>query len=329
MANPTSNCNNNNVIVFGPTGDVGGFAALEASRRGAKVWLAMRDTTKTVAVLQEKESSFERVRADLSDAASVTAAVRTSGATAAFVYLVPTNDGLRSSLAAMQAAGIEFVVFISTYSIPSNVDVRAVPASSVIAFEHAAVEAALEDLQLAHVALRPAYFASNPFKLALDLSSSSSSSSSCLEAYVSNGDCLVDCIAPDDIGRAAGALLASPSSSSSPPLKRIFNLCGPQLLTFDAMLAAIGRVAGVDVHIHHLDAARWVDVMADELRALPRPAAVFLTEYYARGFVSAQDARYAPAVANVRALTDRDAMSFDEYLRLHCRRLLPGVGGGG
>ncbi|KAK8211843.1 NmrA-like family protein [Phyllosticta capitalensis] len=329
MATSSSkDCDNNNVIVFGPTGDVGGFAALEASRRGAKVWLAMRDMAKTVAVLQEEKSSFERVRADLSDAASVTTAVRTSGATAAFVYLVPTNDGLRSSLAAMQAAGIEFVVFISTYSIPSNVDVRAVPASSVIAFEHAAVEAALEDLQLAHVALRPAYFASNPFKLAFDLSSSSTSG---LEAYVSNGDCLADCIAPDDIGRVAGALLASSSSSSSssPPLKRVYNLCGPQLLTFDAMLAAIGRVAEVGVNIHHVDAARWVDVMADELRALPRPAAVFLTEYYARGFVSAQDARYAPAVANVKELTGRDAMSFDDYLRLHCRRLLPGVGGGG
>lgn len=37
-----------NVIVFGATGDVGRSVALEAHKRGAKVHLAMRDTTKSI-----------------------------------------------------------------------------------------------------------------------------------------------------------------------------------------------------------------------------------------------------------------------------------------
>ena len=42
-----------NVIIFGPTGAVGTAAAREAGKRGAKVWLAMRDTNKKIPGLDE------------------------------------------------------------------------------------------------------------------------------------------------------------------------------------------------------------------------------------------------------------------------------------
>ena len=55
-----------NVIVFGASGAVGSAAAIEARKRGAKVWLAMRDTSKTIQQLDEEEEKggYERVQAD-------------------------------------------------------------------------------------------------------------------------------------------------------------------------------------------------------------------------------------------------------------------------
>jgi short-subunit dehydrogenase len=63
-----------NVIVFGPTGAVGGQLALEASKRDAKVWLAMRSPEKFIEGIskdEEQQGSFERIQADLSDPDSV------------------------------------------------------------------------------------------------------------------------------------------------------------------------------------------------------------------------------------------------------------------
>src|SRR5690242_4097198 len=56
------------VLVFGPTGAVGCAAAIEAHRRGAHVWLAMRDTSKKIDGLSESDlesERFSRVQADL------------------------------------------------------------------------------------------------------------------------------------------------------------------------------------------------------------------------------------------------------------------------
>src|SRR5258707_699844 len=89
-----------NVIVFGPTGAVGGAAALEAGKRGAKVWLAMRDTNKVVDGItdeQERDGKFVRVKADLSDPETVKQAVQLSGAKAAYVYLIHSPAGIKGA----------------------------------------------------------------------------------------------------------------------------------------------------------------------------------------------------------------------------------------
>ena len=55
-----------NVLVFGASGSVGQATAIEARRRGAKVWLAMRDINKAVKKLDEdeKKGGYERIQAD-------------------------------------------------------------------------------------------------------------------------------------------------------------------------------------------------------------------------------------------------------------------------
>lgn len=55
------------VLVFGASGSVGSAAAIEANKRGAKVWLALRDTSKPVKQLSEedeKKGGYERIQAD-------------------------------------------------------------------------------------------------------------------------------------------------------------------------------------------------------------------------------------------------------------------------
>ncbi|KAK6205763.1 hypothetical protein LQW54_008247 [Pestalotiopsis sp. IQ-011] len=57
-----------NVIVFGPSGNVGGAVAQEASRRGTKVWLAMRRIDAPITAIsseEERGGGFQRVEADL------------------------------------------------------------------------------------------------------------------------------------------------------------------------------------------------------------------------------------------------------------------------
>jgi uncharacterized protein YbjT (DUF2867 family) len=41
------------VIVFGPTGNIGSITAQTASKKGAKVYLAMRDPKKTIPGLSQ------------------------------------------------------------------------------------------------------------------------------------------------------------------------------------------------------------------------------------------------------------------------------------
>ncbi|KAK8156161.1 hypothetical protein BKA80DRAFT_181884, partial [Phyllosticta citrichinensis] len=284
----TTNKKYDNVIVFGPTGDVGGHAALAASTYGAKVWLGMRTPSKAIPLLAhqsagEEKQWFERIHADLTDPTSIRAAVQHSGAKAAYVYLVPTADGLASSLAAMKAAGIEFVVFLSSFSVPygAGLDVRAVPPQKLIAHAHAAVEANLEDLRIPHAALRPAYFASNPFKVGLDAAKFPA-----LEANIFNGAFEVDCIAPDDIGRVAGALLVAPpadllddkDAAASPAGekkgKKVFYLCGPQRLSQDGAFDVIRDVSGRDVTVNHLSMQAWIERQVAV--GMPPPVATYL-----------------------------------------------------
>ena len=100
------------VIVFGPTGKVGSQVALHVALAGHKAVLAMRDPSKSIPLLESDSNNYTRVKADLSDPASVSAAVKETEAKSAFVYVPPgTRDGLRATLEALKDAGIDFVVF--------------------------------------------------------------------------------------------------------------------------------------------------------------------------------------------------------------------------
>lgn len=231
-----------NVIVFGPTGAVGRAAVAEASKRGAKVWLAMRDTAKSI----NKEldgDQFSRLQADLTDPESVKKAIQTSGANAAFFYLAfHAQDSMKHVLQAMKDAGITYLVFLSSFTIPEDHDVRDVPPEKVIPYIHAQVEANLEDLKIPHTTLRPGNFASNGINHALDKKKTP------YEAIVPNGDRLSDCIVQSDIGRVGGAVLVDRPSTA---FKEIIYLYGPELLKHDETWEITKIVTGKDIKVTH------------------------------------------------------------------------------
>lgn len=302
-----------NVIVFGPTGAVGGSTALEASKRGAKVWLAMRDTSKAIAEIPadvERSGKFERVQADLTDPDSVATAIKKSGAKAAYLYLIfGSNDHMRASLQAMKAAGVEYVVFLSSVSVAPGRDLRSFSPEFFIGYSHAQVELALEEIGFPFVtALRPAVFASNHYNLGLDKSEKPP------KANITCEDTLMDNIVPSDIGAVGGAVLVERPSDG----KEVIFLCGPDHITLEEAWATIKRVSGRnDFDTTPLDTKEWLARMS---RHAPLPLAKELLHTYEEWRdpeAMLPRAEFQQAVANIKKFSGREPTKFEDYVKAH------------
>ncbi|KAK7747471.1 hypothetical protein SLS53_001726 [Cytospora paraplurivora] len=303
-----------NVIVFGPTGDVGGHTALKASKRGAKVWLALRDPSKPIDAIPadvEKAGKFARVQADLSDPISVGRAIEKSGAKAAYLYLVHgSTDHMRGTLQALKDAGVEYIVFLSSGSVGNTeVDPHSVPPKKFIPYVHAQAEISVEEVGFPYVTiLRPWGFASNHFKLNLDRSVKPP------KANIVYLDAKSDNIVPEDIGAVGGAVLVDRPSNG----KEIIVLHGPELKKAEEAWAIIKRVTGRDdIDTTPLSEDEFYTNIS---KFLPAPVAKYLTEQqaewrYAERWVP--EAELATAKANVKKYTGREATKFEDYVEAH------------
>lgn len=300
------------VIVFGATGAVGGNAALEAAKRGAKVYLAMRNTSKKIPSISEKDEkslAFERIQADLTDSASVTKAVQESGAKAAYVYQVFSDDHLHSALKAMKEAGIEYVVFLSSFSVEPGQDLRTIPESEVIPYEHAGVEIGLEDLKIPHTALRPAQFASNGFTMGLDTSR---------KPWLANmlyPDMKGDTISPIDIGRVGGAVLVNPPSGVEATGKEIIFLCGPKIRTSEEQWKVVKQVVSQEIEVKHCTEQEYAEYLKS--MHIPPPLVDYIiksfNEYRTRDIYP--EPFYSDSVNNVKKYSGHEPMQFEEFVR--------------
>nr|GAT59531.1 predicted protein [Mycena chlorophos] len=303
-----------NVIVFGPTGLIGGLVALEAEKRGAKVWLAMRDTSKPIDHLPadvERNGNFARVQADLTDSTSVGNAIAQSGAKAAYLYLIfGATDFSRGALKALRDGGVENIVFLSSFGVRTEgAALRAIPPSEVIPYRYAQIEIGVEELGFPYfTALKPGSFASNYLKNYLDTSVTPP------KAQIVFEDSYADSIAPEDIAGVGAAVLVSPPA----PGKTIAYLCGPEPRTAKDAWALIKKVTG-----------------RNEIETTPITPDAFLQRYVAKGspevvpkfllqwLEAAQDKsmfsgpEYEAGVANVRKYLGREPMGFLEYLETH------------
>ncbi|KAK7747717.1 hypothetical protein SLS62_008964 [Diatrype stigma] len=299
------------VIVFGPTGQVGSVAARTAAENGAEVWLAMRDTSKSIPGLtkdSEQAGGFHRIRADLKEPETVRQAVETSGAKRAFAYLVHGDpDYLRGAIAAMKAAGVEFVVFLSSFTIYVNQGLREIAASDLIPHMHAQVEANLDDVfgPDKYVALRPGCFATNL------LSQKAGIAANDVKLY--GGAFEYDNITPGDIGRVAGNILVSGPRNRQ---KKVY-LYDPEILSFHDSIAKIGKVLGKDLAITALGPEEGYDQYIG-LGMPPMFAKYMVGLFSTKGPDKGNGQRfpnYEEGVSNVKLYTGKPSTSLEDWVK--------------
>lgn len=292
------------VLVFGASGAVGSATAIEAQARGAKVWLAMRDTSKQIASLseeQEKSGNYTRIQADLFDSKSVENAVRQSGVKAVFTYCPRIPGGMKAVAEAFKAAGVEYVVVLSSSTINGE-DVRSIQPKDFIPYFHAQAEIAIHEAGLDMLSIRPGYFATNPVSNDLDRSKSPVEVN-VFKAHENN----FDPIDPEDIGRVCGSVLVDRPYES--PMKSVV-LHGPEDMTNHAIWETIKEVTGQPIEVHHLTKEQYVEMMK---KKLPAPIAEYFADRLDRGNAVSR----ASATDNVKKYTGKDATRFADYVARH------------
>lgn len=298
-----------NVIVFGPTGAVGGAAAPEASKRGAKVWLAMRDTNKAISGItseQERDGNFVRVKADLTDPETVKQVVQSSGAKAAYVYIVLAPGGIKGALIAMKEAGIEYVVLLSSFTVKKDADIREVHPEALITYIHAQGEVALEDIGIAHTALRPGSFASNAFKQGMD-----NSKTPCEIYTYLEGKRTMDNIVPNDIGRVGGAVLVDRPTTA---FKEIILLYGPTLMSELETCNTVKDLFPKEVKVVQQTPEEWAKRMTTN--GVPPPAVKYLVKAQTEHDVELYSGSTPQeAAANIKKYSGYEPTSFADFVK--------------
>ncbi|CAG8152733.1 unnamed protein product [Penicillium olsonii] len=293
------------VIVFGPTGGVASVAAITAQEHGAQVHLAMRDTKKEIPGLsleREQEGRFERVQADLTSPESVAAAVKSSGAKRAFTYLAfGTSDHMRGTFAAMKAAGIEFVVFLSSYTVAG--EPKDVPPADLIPYVHAQVEVTLDEIYgpESYVALRPGGFATNLLRFKKGIQAG--------EVKVWAPGFQFDCITSNDIGRVGGTILVHGPKNSQ---KKVY-LYGPNLIAQGDAILAIGKAIGKDVTLLTIDEKEAFEEYIAS--GVPGPLATYMVQKSAKTSNGLTERACCDiGVRNVELYTGKSSTKFEDWV---------------
>ncbi|KAG8167744.1 hypothetical protein KVR01_003433 [Diaporthe batatas] len=298
------------VIVFGPTGNIASVAARTAHQHGAKVWLAMRDPSKVIPGLTpeaEKAGNYTRVQADLSKPDTVAAAVKTAGATRAFIYVAQgTRDFMKGTAEALKAAGVEFVVLLSSSTIGSTPHTEVQP-SEFIPYSHARIEVTLDEVYgpEGYVAMRPGGFATNLLRQKEGIRAG--------EVKMFGAGFKIDCITPDDMGGVVGTILAEGRTRDGQ--NKVF-VYGPQILSQKQALEIIGEVLGKEIKVSGIPAE---EAMAQYLaKGAPKPMAEYMIRALGDTDPALEDgswlAHYKEGMENVKKYTGKPATGFRQWV---------------
>lgn len=295
-----------NVIVFGASGQVGSWAGIEAAKRGAKVWLAMRDTSKRIPDLDEKTGDYDRITADLTDPASIKSAVEKSGAKAAYFYQVHAKDGMRAALQAMKDGGIEYVVFLSSFTILPGQDLKSIGPSELIPFVHSSVEVTIDEIGLPSTMLRPGAFAGNILWQNIDMSKEP------WQATIPKSTRVADGIVQKDIGRVGGAALVDRPNEGH---KEIVYLYGPELMTREQQISAIAEATGKKVETNIISDEEYRQYLLS--RGLPEVIASYLikAEHADMQDVFYGNGRHKEGIDNIKKYSGYEATSFRDFVK--------------
>ncbi|RAK99585.1 NmrA-like family protein [Aspergillus ibericus CBS 121593] len=300
------------VIVFGPSGAVGSAAARTAQQQGAKVYLALRDTTKPVPGLTreaEQDGGFERVRADFSQPETITTAVAQSTAKHAFIYTdLTSTDHMRASFTALQAAGIESVVLLSSFGIQE--DIRSVSSEHRIAFLHAQAEISLQEVfgPSGYVAVRPGFYASNALWWKAPIQTGH------VKLAWPNG--AFDWISPEDIGGVCGTILAHKARGIDLVSDSFVNLVSPEKISVREMIETTGRVLGKEIKVSEVEEDEALDSLVNESglhEGIARSVLGFCRSA-TEGYSFLDSPLYGEAVGNIQKYLRRSPRRFHEWV---------------
>lgn len=296
------------VIVFGASGAVGSATARAAHELGAKVILAMRDTTKPILGLDEanvKDGSLERVEADLNRPDTIRDAVSSTQATRAFIYIARGSpDNMKSTIQALKSAGIDLVVLLSSFTVQGEPE--DVKPSEVVPYLHAQVEISLKETfgPGGYIAARPGSFATNAIQYKAGFESDL--------VKIFAPDATIDAIAPEDIGRACGTVLVKGPLDEN----KAMYLYGPQLISHADCVKTLAKVLGKSPTIETMNRDEAYDIFTEQ-RRWPAP----LAEYMIKQLGAVDPARNltcgypvnAEQLSNVEKYTGKKAITFEEW----------------
>lgn len=296
------------VIIFGPTGNIGSVAAQTASKKGANVYLAMRDPRKAIPGLTkeaEQSGKYERLQADMSDAASVRSAVEKSGAEAAFLYLVfGSSDNMLATFQALKDGGIKHVVFLSSLTVPKE-NLESVQPDSLISYSHSQAEISLRKVfpkeQL--VAIRPGSFATNVLHHKKGITER--------KVKLTKYDFYADMITNEDMGEVSGTVLVEGQRDG----EDYVYLFGPELLVEEKTFHTLSKVLGEEIEVVRAGDDEALQELIRE--DLPEPIAKFLVKIMkdAHGVdgLTFAGAPHQEGVENVKKYTGHPALGFEEW----------------
>ncbi|GAB7358534.1 hypothetical protein MBLNU230_g2597t1 [Neophaeotheca triangularis] len=300
------------IIVFGPTGAIGSIATLTAlTHSSSPVWLAMRDPSKPIPHLPAPHPESQKLHADLLDPSSVRAAIEKSNARRAFVYLAHGSaDHMLQTFTAMRDAGVHFVAFVSSFSIPTDKELRQVDPALRIPYVHARAEANLADLfqgpGRGYVALRPGAFASNLLRYAEGIRVG--------RVEMFGLGFVQDNVAPADIGRVAGRLLGDEGAVAAGG--RVVYLYGPRRRGLGECVEVVGKVLGREVEV--VEQTREQALKGFVAKGMPTAMAEYMCEVLgSQGRLKGGEAWpcYEEGVKNVERYGGRPAMELEEWVR--------------
>jgi uncharacterized protein YbjT (DUF2867 family) len=278
------------ILVTGARGNIGSRLATALARGGHDVRATARDLS-----APGLPAGVEIVALDLTD--PVEAANTLEGVETVFLY--PARGGIDRFLGAARAAGVEYVVLLSS---PASFEAH--EHDRHIGRVHRAIEKSLEDSGLAHTLLYPSWLATNA---ARDWAGQIRDAGSVALAFP---DAQFTPIHPDDIAEVAAHLLTRTEHRA-----RIQILTGPQSLRLREILAILGDVLDAPIHIRPL-----TRLQAMQSRAAWMPEAVL------DALLDAEEAAVdviAPVNNAIERITGHHARTFRAWAHSHRTAFAP------
>ena len=254
----------NTVLVTGATGTVGSALVPALRARGV-----------TVRAMSRNAHGEDTVAADLTDPASVAAAL--TGVDAVFLNSPSAEDAARLQIQfadLARQAGVRRLVLLSQYAARADSPVRFLR-------WHAEVEAHVRELGLEHTVLRPNLFMQGLFAFAGMIAT---------QGYFAApiGDAAVSLIDARDIAESAAAVLTGTGHAG-----RTYTVTGPRAVTHEQIAHELSAAAGRDIAFVDVTPEQFAAALAGMVPPWQLDGLVEDYAHYARGEAAEVHPRYS------------------------------------